>query len=140
MIKKYLLFLPLILGCQKEWLDNEKSDFRARCNNPEISVYWYPEEFTDCNPTGSICKGDEHWEDALGNGFWDKGEIFKDSNKNSIYDRDRVEVSKKERETFCECSLNELLNLDLSYDEFLKKENLKEIGYINQILDACTTD
>ena len=36
MIKKTILFLLLILGCQKNWLDSEKNDFKARCNNPDI--------------------------------------------------------------------------------------------------------
>ena len=36
MTKKYSFLLLLMLGCQNEWLDSEKNDFRARCNNPDI--------------------------------------------------------------------------------------------------------
>ena len=39
MIKKYSVFLLVILGCQNDWLDSEENDFKARCNNPELSVY-----------------------------------------------------------------------------------------------------
>tara|TARA_B100000902_G_C27301257_1_gene912934 strand:- start:897 stop:1202 length:306 start_codon:yes stop_codon:yes gene_type:complete len=39
MIKKYSVLLLVILGCQNDWLDSEENDFKARCNNPDLSIY-----------------------------------------------------------------------------------------------------
>ena len=57
MIKKTILFLLLILGCQKNWLDSEKNDFKARCNNPDIifeEIYYDAEHFTDALMEGMM--------------------------------------------------------------------------------------
>tara|TARA_Y100001970_G_scaffold292605_1_gene434636 strand:+ start:1026 stop:1613 length:588 start_codon:yes stop_codon:yes gene_type:complete len=86
MIKKTILFLLLILGCQKNWLDSEKNDFKARCNNPDIifeEIYYDAEHFTDAL-NGRYDEG-EDFIDAK-NGKWDEGEEFVDANDNGKWD------------------------------------------------------
>jgi len=44
------------------------------------------EDFVDCNEDQTICDGDEGWEIDLGNGYYNEGEDFTDSNGNGVWD------------------------------------------------------
>lgn len=44
------------------------------------------EPFTDCNDDQTVCDGDIGWIEILGNGTWDEGESFTDSNENGVWD------------------------------------------------------
>ena len=101
MFKKWFLLFLLILSCQKEWLDNEKKDFIARCSNPAI--------FLETN---------------IDNKSDDLGSFKMDEHK---------------RNSFCNCLLNQLVLLDLNYDEFLKKD-LEDLINQKQLSNACLVD
>jgi len=90
-----------MLSCQKEWLDNEKKDFMARCSNPAISL-----------------RATNHYDSG---------------------DSVSLKMDEQKRIFFCNCLLNQLVLLDLSYDEFLK-EDLKDLINQKHISNVCLVD
>jgi len=53
------------------------------------------EEFTDCGMLNgeTVCEGEANWEDSLGNGRWDEGEEFEDSNGDGSYNGNQCEAN-----------------------------------------------
>ena len=84
MINKYFFLVLLVLGCQKDLLDNEKEDFKSRCMNSETL--------------------------------------------NNVSDNEEI------REDFCQCILNNISEMDLDYEDFLRQEIDKD----DIILNGCT--
>ncbi len=67
---------PIMKACpaginQEPRNDGDDYDGDGICNQGE--------EFTDCNESQSICKGDGDWNSSLGNGIWNDGEKYIDN-------------------------------------------------------------
>ena len=95
--------IDTIFGYSKDFMDKQiNQDFfieLGECVDVNIKL------FHDCNKTQSVCDGDIEWSPDLGNGKWDKGEVQKKLDIDSIENHECY-IEERELDNQYQCSTN----------------------------------